>query len=171
MVIGALGPFSAEIILLIIPLLIILLLRHYKGIFPWILLGLMATVVIQPEFWNYRYAPHFLFVLGWILLFGLLDTNRWIQRFALVLTIGLIANFSVCGYEYFKWNQQGSLAIHAEKKRLHDQPLVIKKGWVRSMDVRLKEWNIQPIAPKTNNIQWKSFAADGMSGWQYTFVP
>lgn len=173
MVIGALGPFSAEIILLIIPLLIILLIRHYKGIFPWILLGLMAIVIIQPEFWNYRYAPHSLFVLGWILLFGLLDTNRWIQRFSLILTLGLITNFSICGYEYFKWNQQGSKAIHAEKKILQDHPLIIKKGWIRSMDARLKEWNIQTINPntKTDNYQWKSFAADGMSGWQYTFVP
>lgn len=173
MVIGALGPFSAEIIYLIVPLLIVLLFRHYKGVFPWILLGLIALVIIQPEFWNYRYAPHSLFIFGWILLFGLLDTNRWIQRYALILAVGFIANFSICGYEYFRWNQQGSHAIHAEKKILENQSLAIKKGWVRSMDVRLKEWNITTleanIDPKNN--PWKTFASDGMSGWQYTFVP
>ncbi|MEY3598643.1 MAG: hypothetical protein RL521_1065 [Bacteroidota bacterium] len=172
MVIGALGPFSAEIILLLIPLLLLLLFRHFKGVFPWVLLALIALVVIQPECWNYRYAPHSLFVLGWILLFGLLDTNRWIQRYALLLIIGLIANFSICGYEYFRWNQQGSHAIHAEKKVIQNKALTIKKGWVKSMEIRLKEWQITSIEadPIQKNIQWKSFAADGMSGWQYTFV-
>jgi hypothetical protein len=172
MVIGALGPFSAEIILLLIPLLLLLLFRHFKGVFPWVLLALIALVVIQPECWNYRYAPHSLFVLGWILLFGLLDTNRWIQRYALLLIIGLIANFSICGYEYFRWNQQGSHAIHAEKKVIQNKALTIKKGWVKSMEIRLKEWQITSIEadPNQKNIQWKSFAADGMSGWQYTFV-
>jgi hypothetical protein len=41
------------------------------------------------------------------------------------------------------------------------------------MDIRMKEWGIQQLSfPNDNkNIAWKSFASDGMSGWQYTFVP
>jgi hypothetical protein len=173
MVIGALGPFSAEVILLLLPLLGILLYRHFKGVFPWVLLGLIAIVIVQPEFWNYRYASHALFVLGWILLFGLLDTNRWIQSYTFILVVGFIANFAICGLEYAKWNQAGSQAIHAEKKQLQHQSLYIKKGWIRSMDIRMKEWGIQQLSvPNDNkNIAWKSFASDGMSGWQYTFVP
>lgn len=172
MLIAPLGPFSAELILLIIPLFLFLLWRNRKGIFPWLLGGVILSVVIQPEFWNYRYAPHQLFVYAFVLLFGLLDANRWVQRYALIIVFGFLANFSIIGYEYYQWNRQGSRAIRADRRALKNHTLYVKKGWLKSMEVRLNEWNVQTITPPNNKptTDWKSFAADDFSDWKYIFV-
>ncbi len=173
MVIAPLGPFSAELILMMAPLLIFLIWRNRKKLFPWLLGGLIISVIIQPEFWNYRYAPHQLFVYGFILLFGLLDANRWVQRYALIVLLGFLTNFGIIGYQYYQWNRQGTRAIRAEKRELKNKTIYIKKGWLKSMEIRLAEWKVKtiPYPNTTDNPEWKSFAADDFSGWKYIFVP
>ena len=172
MKIGPLGPFSAELILMTVPLLFFLFWRHRKKLFPLLLGGLIISVIIQPEFWNYRYAPHQLFVYAFVLLFGLLDANRWVQRYSLIIVFGFLANFSIIGYEYYQWNRQGSRAIRADRRALKNHTLYVKKGWLKSMEVRLNEWNVNTISPPSNlpSTDWKSFAADDFSDWKYIFV-
>ncbi len=173
MVIAPLGPFSAELILLLIPLFLFLVWRNKKGLFPWLLGGILVSVCIQPEFWHYRYAPHQLFIYGFVLLFGLLDDSRWIQRYSLIIILGFLTNFSIIGYEYYQWNRQGTRAIRAEKRVLKNNTIYIKKGWLKSMEIRLAEWKVKTIPyPNTSAApEWKSFAADDFSDWKYIFVP
>ena len=113
-----------------------------------------------------------MFDYAFVLLVGLLDANRWVQRYSLIIVFGFLANFSIIGYEYYQWNRQGSRAIRADRRALKNHTLYVKKGWLKSMEVRLNEWNVNTISPPSNlpSTDWKSFAADDFSDWKYIFV-
>ena len=163
------GPLHAELLLLLIPLLIVFLCKKQKIAHYFIFLGLVFSILIQPEFWNYRYTPQIWFFYISLILFGLIHFNKWVKYYAFFVMLIAFLNLSITHKQYLSYNYEKTSVFESEIKQMKNKKACIKKGWMRSFEYRLKENNLDYDFCEGEK-GYKSFKGGDFSNWKYKIV-
>ena len=168
---SAMGPLEAELLILLVPLFLLSFL-FYRKVWVYILFfGLATSCIIQPEFWNYRYAPQLLFIYLLVIIPVLLSKYWLIKFYGHLLLVGFMISFMFAHIQYYQWNSEMTGLLNKNFAALKDKPYSLKKGWMMSFGLKLEERDLLRLAqPPTPQDTLKNFNGDGVSGWLYTFV-
>ena len=168
---SAMGPLEAELLILLVPLFLLSFL-FYRKVWVYILFfGLATSCIIQPEFWNYRYAPQLLFIYLLVIIPVLLSKYWLIKFYGHLLLVGFMISFMFAHIQYYQWNSEMTGLLNKNFAALKDKPYRLKKGWMMSFGLKLEERDLLRLAqPPTPQDTLKNFNGDGVSGWLYTFV-
>ncbi len=168
---SAMGPLEAELLILLAPLFLLSFL-FYRKVWVYILFfGLATSCIIQPEFWNYRYAPQLLFIYLLVIIPVLLSKYWLIKFYGHLLLVGFMISFMFAHIQYYQWNSEMTGLLNKNFAALKDKPYRLKKGWMMSFGLKLEERDLLRLAqPPTPQDTLKNFNGDGVSGWLYTFV-
>lgn len=164
-----LGPMQAELLILLIPLICLSFFLYRKTWIYVVFFGLVCSCIIQPEFWNYRYAPQILFVYFLFILPALLHKNWWLKCYGHFILFGFLVSFILSHNQYYKWNAEKTCLLKTNFNALKNTKFQLKKGWVRSFEIKLQERNLVGTALAENSKDsLKNFSGDDVSGWLYT---
>ena len=111
-----------------------------------VMLGAVAvSVLINPEAWWARFAPHWYLVAlipGALLLFG---TRLPVRAFGLVIVLVLLVNSSLVAYTYYPFKKNLTAKHHAYLKLIVDVnlPITVYFGAFPSNRIRLQEAGIK----------------------------
>jgi hypothetical protein len=168
---SAMGPLEAELLILLVPLFLLSFL-FYRKVWVYILFfGLATSCIIQPEFWNYRYAPQLLFIYLLVIIPVLLSKYWLVKFYGHLLLVGFSVSFMFAHIQYYQWNSEMTGLLNKNFAALKDKPYRLKKGWMMSFGLKLEERDLLRLAqPPTPQDTLKNFNGDGVSGWLYTFV-
>ena len=160
------GPFEAELWVLFVPLLGMFLWR--KPSWKWLLLvfSVLLSMLIQPEFWNLRYAPQTLFIIGIVCLFLLMDSNKWIQRTSSIFMLLFLGNSSISVYQNWLWVHEKSKALERSLEAGSGETLKIQRGWMKSFELKLKYYHIVPDYTLDPQGTYREFPGDSFTGWK-----
>jgi len=170
MILSPIGPVYGEFVLLFLPysLLIIYLCRR-KPEFLFLAGGCTLSIILFPEFWIYRYTPqlYFLYILFFVI--GLKLTNRLLRYYGLMLIVVLCINTLLNNWFSFVYNYEQSKEIKNELAGLSNSKIIVRRGWIKSFEYRLKENKINYTIEETvdSSLIFVSFKADYFSKWTY----
>lgn len=161
-----LGPFEAELWILFIPLLVLFLWR--KPSWKWLLLifGLLFSMVIQPEFWNLRYAPQTLLCIGVVCLFLLMDHNPWIPRATSVFMVLFLVNSLIAVDQNWRWVGEKSNSLERALEARSGKTIKLQPGWMKSFALKLTYYRITPDYTLDPQGTYRAFPGDSFTGWK-----
>jgi len=160
------GPIEAELWILFIPLLVLLALRRPSWKIWLLLAALILSMLVQPEFWNLRYAPQLLFVVVLVCLSLLRDPSRWVQGSALVFILLFLGNGLITSYQNWQWVREKSIPLEQALLSLRGKQVALQRGWMNSFELKLAHYNITPIYRSIPNASYQAFPGDAFSGWK-----
>jgi hypothetical protein len=123
-------------------------------------------MLIQPEFWNLRYAPQTLFIIGIVCLFLLMDSNKWIQRTSSIFMLLFLGNSSIAVYQNWLWVHEKSKALERSLEAGSGETLKIQRGWMKSFELKLKYYHIVPDYTLDPQGTYREFPGDSFTGWK-----
>ena len=168
---SAMGPLQAELLILLLPLFLLSFLFYRKSWIYVLFFGLVTSCVIQPELWNYRYAPQLLYIYLLVIIPVLLSKYWLVKFYGYLILVGFSVSFMFAYIQYFQWNVEKTALLNKSFAALKNKPYHLKKGWMKSFGVKLEERSLLKLAsPSTPQDTLKSFKGDDVSGWLYTFV-
>jgi len=162
-----LGPYGAELWLFFFGFLLLFFWKNKK---PWSIGAfflVIATMVIQPEFWNFRYAPQLMLVFGLVCLEMFTGKNRILQGFTVLFTLCFIFNETVVVYKNLQWVREKNEWLTKDLRSLSHQKVKIRRGWMQSFEVKLKSFHISPVYQLDTKDSLVKFAGDDCTNWQY----
>ena len=161
------GPLEAELWVLFIPLLFLFFWRKFKWSVYFLFFAVLLSVVIQPEFWNLRYAPQVLFLI--VLVCGALmqDRNKLIQTSSFVFVFLFTANNLITVYQNWAWVREKSKTLETTLNSLSGTKVPVQKGWMRSFSYKLKKYNIEPDFTLKKDGNYLNFPGDSFTGWTF----
>lgn len=161
------GPLEAELWLLFIPLLFLFFWRKVEWSVYFLFFGVVLSIVIQPEFWNLRYAPQVLLLLALVCGVLMQDRNKWIQGSSFVFVLLFTANNFITVYQNWNWVHEKSKALEASLNSLSRTTVPMQQGWMRSFSYKLKKYNIQPDFTQKKDGNYINFPGDSFTGWTF----
>jgi hypothetical protein len=161
-VMSPLGPFNGEFVVLIIPLLIALFWSVRKLWFYFIFTAFLTTILIQPEFWNFRYTPQVWFLYFFILISSFVLLKKIMRYYSVFLCVVISFSFIYCHYAYFSCTKNFTNEIRTEMNELKNKKIVIKPSWLKSAVVRIEEFELNyRLAKETDTVlNFKLFKGD-----------
>ena len=129
--------------------------------------GVLASLAIQPEFWNLRYAPQLLFVVGIILLVLIQDQRNWVRITSLIFTGLFILNSSIAIFQNWKYVSENNRALITLLEPMRNSHIKVQAGWMKSFELKLKRFEITPEYEIDSNSVFSKFNGDVFSGWKY----
>lgn len=168
-----LGPFYGEFVLLFLPLMLMVIWMNRTNKAFWFLtLTFLVSICMLPDFWIYRYTPQLLFFYALFMGFGLLSERKFISGYSLLLLLVMLLNTGLGNYSNLIYNLKGSLEIHREFGELKDEKLLIRRGWMKSFEYRLRESNLNYTieATEEKSVTFKNFRTEFSTGWKYAVL-
>ena len=170
-VMSPLGPLEGELLILLIPLVLFSLISYRKSWFYFGAGALLFSCVIQPEFWNYRYAPQILFLIILLILPALMSKYKVIRLYTQFILILFLANLFVCHQQYYLWNSSKTNQLRETFNMLqHKKNIKIQAGWMKSFGVKLSEAGIKSSGNPDKKDSLLNFNGDDFSAWRYSIV-
>ena len=163
------GPLHGELLIFLIPLLVLFISKKQKTVTYFVFSGLLFSILIQPEFWNYRYTPQIWFFYVGLILFGLIHANKWIKYYAFFVLLLAFFNVGITHKQYLSYNFEKTSIFQSEIEQMKNKKVCIKKGWMQSFEYRLKENNLDYHFCEDQK-DYKSFEGGDFSNWQYKIV-
>jgi len=160
------GPIHAELLIFLIPLILVFFFKKQKTETYVILGGLLFSILIQPELWNYRYTPQIWFFYLFFILFGLIHFNKWIKYYASFVAVIAFINVGITHKQYLSYNREKTNVFNSEIEKMKNKKVCIKKGWMRSFEYRLKEKDIDYHFCEDEK-DFESFEGGDFSNWKY----
>jgi len=161
------GPFEGELLVFFIPLVLIFFLQKRSLELYMLFFGILASLAIQPEFWNLRYAPQLLFVVGIILLVLIQDQRNWVRITSLIFTGLFILNSSIAIFQNWKYVSENNMALITVLEPMRNSHIKVQAGWMKSFELKLKRFEITPEYEIDSNSVFSKFNGDVFSGWKY----
>jgi hypothetical protein len=160
------GPFEAELWVLFIPLLILFIWRKPSWKWLFLVFGILLSMFIQPEFWNLRYAPQTLLCIGVVCLYLLMDNNPWIPRATSAFMILFLVNSLIAVDQNWRWVGEKSNQLESSLEASSDKTLKIQRGWMKSFELKIKDYHITPDYTLDPQGTYREFPGDSFTGWK-----
>ena len=140
--------------------------QHYQ---EYSLRIFLFSILIQPELWNYRYTPQIWFFYLFFILFGLIHLNKWIKYYASFVAFIAFINVGITHKQYLSYNREKTCLFNSELEKMKNKKVCVKKGWLKSFELRLKEKEIDYHFCKDEKKQneFLVFKGDDFSNWKY----
>jgi hypothetical protein len=157
-----LGPFNGEFVVLLIPLVIALFWIVRKKWFYFVFFSIFFSIIVQPEFWNFRYSPQVWFLYFIILLFSFVFLSKIYKYYVLILSLLISFSFGFCHYAYFSCASSFTSGLRSEMSELKNKKIIIKPHWLNSALIRADEFNLnyRIATDKDTNFIFKPFKGD-----------
>jgi hypothetical protein len=132
---------------------------------------LLLSMLIQPEFWNLRYAPQLLWFILLVQGALLMSSYRFVRLFSLVFCILFITNGIIASKENWRWVANRNQQLNETLLELSKKTVVIYPGWMGSFTLKLKDYNITSF-PSTSRGEGGAveFYEGDFTGWKYKIV-
>jgi hypothetical protein len=143
---SAMGPLQAELLILLLPLFLLSFLFYRKSWIYVLFFGLVTSCVIQPELWNYRYAPQLLYIYLLVIIPVLLSKYWLVKFYGYLILVGFSVSFMFAYIQYFQWNVEKTALLNKSFAALKNKPYHLKKGWMKSFGVKLEERSLLKLA-------------------------
>lgn len=161
------GPFEGELLVLFIPVLFVFFIRK-QPIELYVLTSiLIVSVLIQPEFWNLRYAPQLLLILAIFVLASMKHKNIWVSGYAMFFSFLFIINSAFAVSQNWIWVFENNRELKKQLEPMKHSSVKVKKGWMRSFEWKLKTNHITPDYTLDTHAVYLPFKGDAFSGWKY----
>ena len=161
------GPFEGELWVLFIPILLLFFIRK-QPLELYVLLGvLLGSLLIQPEFWNLRYAPQLLLLLAVFLTASIKHKSRWVSSYALFFSFLFIINSVLAVSQNWRWVFENNRELRKQLEPMQNSSVKVQAGWMKSFELKLKSNHITPIYTLDTNAVYEPFLGDAFSGWKY----
>ncbi len=161
------GPFEGELWVLFIPILLLFFIRK-QPLELYVLLGvLLGSLLIQPEFWNLRYAPQLLLLLAVFLTASMKHKSRWVSSYALFFSFLFIINSVLAVSQNWRWVFENNRELRKQLEPMQNSSVKVQAGWMKSFELKLKSNHITPIYTLDTNAVYEPFLGDAFSGWKY----
>ena len=162
-----LGPYCSE---LWVYFLALVLLFFWKNKKPWsiaLFFLVVITMIIQPEFWNFRYAPQIMLLFGLVCAELFSRKNRIIQGVTLLFALLFIFNESIAMCQSWKWFQEKNELLDNNLQSLSNKEVKIQRGWMQSFELKFEAYNIKPNYEVESGDSLVKFEGDNCTNWQY----
>ena len=164
------GPFELELWLLFGISLVLFFVNVRRYSIYLLLLLILFSMIIQPEFWNLRYAPQLLWLIVIIQATLLTIPSKMVQGFSVVFCILFIINGLIASKENWCWVAKRNAKLKAKLTELSMKKTSIYPGWMSSFKLKLKDFNLSP-SPQTNqDIGAQEIYPGDFSGWKYKMI-
>lgn len=165
-----LGPFESELLLLFLPILVyVFWVRRGVKIFLFSA-AILLSLFIQPEFWNFRYAPQLIFLMGGILFEFIRSPQIGLRSLGVVYVFLFVANGVWASSKNWEWSAEKNKKLTHTLELLSGKSVKVKKGWMMSFENKLNAFHIQPIYTEETQTM-KTFPGDDFTGWKFEPKP
>ncbi len=161
-----LGPLTAELWVLFIPVFIMFLWFVRNPLVYFLLLTLGVSIIIQPECWNLRYAPQVVLIFVILLAATLQLPYKWIKAYSFVFGLLFLCNGVLGSVQNWLWVYGNNYKLRSHLEQVRNKSVKIQKGWMQSFELKLNEYQIKPISGDTS-VTYKNFSGDLFTGWKY----
>jgi hypothetical protein len=161
------GPYGAELWLLFLALV---LLFFWKNKNPWSIGAfflVITTMVVQPEFWNFRYAPQIMLLFGLVCAELFSRKSGLVRGFTFLFALLFIFNETIVVYKNWQWVQEKNELLGKNLQALSTKKVKIHRGWMQSFELKLKAYHIEPNYQLESRDSLVKFAGDDCTDWQY----
>ena len=124
-------------------------------------------MIIQPEFWNFRYAPQIMLLFGLVCAELFSRKNRIIQGVTLLFALLFIFNESIAMCQSWKWFQEKNELLDNNLQSLSNKEVKIQRGWMQSFELKFEAYNIKPNYEVESGDSLVKFEGDNCTNWQY----
>jgi hypothetical protein len=161
------GPFEGELWVLFIPILLLFFIRKQPVELYVLLVVLIGSLWIQPEFWNLRYAPQLLLLLAIFVATSMNHNSVWVGRYALFFSFLFIINSVLAVSQNWRWVFENNRELRKQLEPMRNSYVKVQAGWMKSFELKLKTNHITPIYTLDTNAVYEPFLGDAFSGWKY----
>lgn len=131
----------------------------------------LLSMLIQPEFWNLRYAPQLLWFILLVQGALLMSSYRFVRLFSLVFCVLFITNGIIASTENWRWVANRNQQLNVTLLELSKKNVVIYPGWMGSFKLKLKDYNITSFPSSTHGEGGAvEFYEGDFTGWKYKIV-
>lgn len=162
------GPFEAELWLFFIPLVLIFLWRKPSWKWWLMLSSVIVSLLIQPEFWNLRYAPQTLLLIGLVCLALILDVKPWVRLTSIAFMLLFLVNSYLAVYQNWLWVSTKSSKLKYALESQAGKMVKIQRGWMKSFELKLIRYNITPDYGFSPETLYQNYPEDSFTGWKMT---
>jgi len=162
-----LGPYGAELWLYF---LVLVILFFWKNKNPWsigLFFLIATTMVVQPEFWNFRYAPQLMLLFGLVCAELFSRKSSIVRGFTLLFALLFLFNESIVMYQSWKWVQEKNELLEKNLQSLSNKEVKMQSGWMHSFELKLEAYHIKPNYQLEPSDSLVKFAGDNYPNWQF----
>lgn len=162
-----LGPYCPELWLYFLALVVLFFWKNKK---PWsigLFFLVVITMIVQPEFWNFRYAPQIMLLFGLVCAELFSRKNRIIQGVTLLFALLFIFNESIAMCQSWRWFQEKNELLDKNLQSLSNEEVKIQRGWMQSFELKFEAYHIKPNYQLEPSDSLVKFAGDNYPNWQF----
>ena len=164
------GPFELELWVLF-SLSIILFFIYVRNWKIYLLLGfVLFSLLVQPEFWNLRYAPQLLWMILVVQGALLVVNNRLVRFYSAFFCVLFMGNGMIASKENWGWVSDRNGQLKSKLMELSNRKVVIHPGWMNSFNLKLNDYDVKPSAKVGDPKKALEFYEGDFTGWKYNEI-
>jgi hypothetical protein len=130
----------------------------------------LFSLLVQPEFWNLRYAPQLLWIILVVQGALLVVNNRLVRFYSAFFCVLFIGNGMIANIENWGWVSDRNGQLKSKLMELSNRKVVIHPGWMNSFNLKLNDYDVKPSAKVGDRKKALDFYEGDFTGWKYNEI-